>query len=311
MSKYDKEMRVVYAETLVELGEKDKDVVVLEADLSSSISTKLFADKFPDRFINCGIMEANMVSVAGGLSLLGKKPFAHTFGSFAVRRALDSMYLSVAYSNLGATILGSDAGVTAEHNGGTHMPLEDAGIMRCIPNAFVAEASDGRLLNQLIHMSYENRGLWYIRTHRKKSKQIYSKLETFELGKGKLVVDGKDLLIVACGIMVDEALQAKQILNEKGISVAVIDMFMLKPFDSEIILEYMKKVKGIITVENHQITNGLGSAVAEVMAENPSNVKLTRLGIKNRFGQVGNVEFLKREYEIDKDSIVNAALKYF
>ncbi|MCL2566178.1 MAG: transketolase family protein [Defluviitaleaceae bacterium] len=302
-----KEIRQVYVDTLINLAAKDKNIVVMEADLAASIGTVKFKEKYPDQFVNCGIMEAQMVGAAAGLSLAGKRPFLHTFATFATRRPYDQIFISLGYARLGATILGSDPGVCAEHNGGTHMPFEDIALMRTIPNCTVAEPSDEYMMKALIEMSYEKGGLWYIRAQRKKAMQIYTENEKFELGKAKVVKDGKDVCIIASGICVSDALQAASLLEKKGIDAAVIDMFMIDPLDKDIILKYAKSCGQILTVENHFIVNGLGSAAAEVIAESGTGVKFKRLGVDKRYGQTGSLNFLKKEYGIDAESIAAAA----
>ncbi|WP_250228934.1 transketolase family protein [Anaeropeptidivorans aminofermentans] len=301
LKKGNNELRKVYVDTLIELCEKDRNVVALEADLAGSIGTKRFKDHFPDNFIDCGIMEANMMGVAAGLSLTGKRPFVHTFGPFATRRVFDQVFISLAYANLSATILGSDCGVTSEFNGGTHMPFEDVALMRSIPTCNVVEATDEVMLKELLMMSYEKGGLWYIRTSRKNVPRIYADDEKFELGKAKVVREGKDAAIFAYGICVADALEAAEELKEEGIDVAVIDSFSISPFDKEMVAKYADRP--IITVENHNITNGLGSAAAEALAESGKATKFVRMGVKGRYGQTGSLDYLKKDYGIDKDSI--------
>jgi len=301
------EMRKAYVDTLLELAEKDRNVVAVEADLASSIGTNKFRDKFPEQFINCGIMEAQMVGLAAGLSLRGKRPFIHTFAAFATRRAFDQVFISLAYSGLQTTILGSDAGISTEFNGGTHMPFEDVALMRTMPNCYVAEPSDEHMMRALIKMSYEKGGLWYIRTTRKKVPQIYNEQETFSCGKAKVVREGKDLMIIASGICVSDALKASEELAEKGISAGVIDMFMINPLDSEAVNKCIDSCGRIITLENHGVVGGLGSAVAEIIAESAKAVKFKRLGVNGRYGQTGSLDFLKKDYGLDVDSIIKAA----
>jgi len=303
------EMRKVYVDTLIELAENDKNVIAMEADLGGSIGTGRFKEKFPEQFINCGIMEAQMACAAAGLSLAGKRPFIHTFAAFATRRAYDQVFISLAYSGLQATILGSDAGISAEFNGGTHMPFEDMGIMRMMHNCYIAEPSDEHMFKALLKLSYKKGGLWYIRTTRKKVAQIYDENEVFEPGKAKTLKKGKDVMFIASGLPVADALDACSELEKKGIEAGVIDMFMLNPLDKKTIIECIDSGAKIITVENHFVNNGLGSAVAEVIAEHGKAVKFKRLGVKDKYGQTGSLDFLKKEYGIDTESIVEAALE--
>lgn len=298
-----KEMRQVYAETLLELATKDSRVIALEADLMSAISTNKMKSKIPDQLINVGIMEANMMGVAAGLSLTGRIPFVHTFAQFATRRAFDQLFVSLGYARLNVKILGSDAGVTAEHNGGTHMAFEDIGLMRLIPNATVYEASDSTMLKSLLKQSYEEYGVHYIRTIRKKAVKLYSEGETFPKGKGKVLREGSDVAIIASGIMAAEALKAAVKLKKQGIEAMVIDMYSIKPIDSELLVKAAKQTGKVITLENHNVIGGLGSAVAETLGENYP-VPIKRMGIREQFGQVGLTDYLKDYYQLTSEHIV-------
>lgn len=301
------EMRAVYAHTLIELAEKDERIVVLEADLMKASGTTVFKTKFPDRTFNMGVAEANMVGVAAGLSAGGKIPFAATFACFAARRTFDQFFISGNYARLNVKLVGTDPGIAAEYNGGTHMPFEDAGIMRNIPKLVVFEPSDPVSLKKLMVKSAYHNGCTYMRLHRKPVTAIYSEEEEFELGKGKVLKDGTDLTLIASGaIMVAEALKASEKLKEEGISAAVIDMHTIKPIDTELILYYARKTGKIITCENHQRINGLGSAVAETLVENYP-VSLKRIGINDEFGEVGKIDYLMERYQLTANHIVSAA----
>ncbi len=298
------ELRNVYADTLNELIDQNKKVVALEADLMGAIKTGPVLQQNPDNFINCGIMEANMVGVASGLSLRGFIPYMHTFGPFATRRCYDQLFLSIGYSDLNLKIIGSDAGVSAAHNGGTHMPFEDIGLMRLIPNAVVMEMSDHVMFKNMLEQTEKIHGLHYLRIVRKTMKQIYDANSTFEIGKGIVLREGTDVCIIANGIMLEEALEAREILAKEGISAAVIDMFTIKPLDTELVEEYAKKTKLIVTAENHNVIGGLGSAVLEALSLNPT--KVVRIGVQDRYGQVGTQAFLQEEYNLTKNDIVRA-----
>jgi transketolase len=298
-----KEMRQVYAETLVELATKDSKVIALEADLMSAISTNKIKSKIPGQLINVGIMEANMMGVAAGLSLTGRIPFVHTFAQFATRRAFDQLFVSLGYARLNVKILGSDAGVTAEHNGGTHMSFEDLGLVRLIPNATVYEASDSTMLKALLKQSYEEYGVHYMRTIRKNAVRLYSEGEPFPKGKGKVLRDGSDVALVASGIMVAEALKAAAELKKQGIEAMVIDMYSIKPIDSELLMKAAKQTGKVMTLENHNVIGGLGSAVAESLSENYP-VPIKRIGVREQFGQVGLTDYLKDYYQLTSDHIV-------
>lgn len=300
-------MRGVYAQTLIELAEKDERIVVLEADLMKASGTTIFKNKFPERFFNMGVAEANMVGVAAGLSAGGKIPFADTFACFAARRTYDQFFISGNYARLNVKLVGTDPGITSEYNGGTHMPFEDTGIMRNIPNLIVFEPSDPVSLKKLTIKSAYHQGCTYMRLHRKPAAAIYSEKEEFELGKGKILKDGTDLTLIATGvIMVAEALKASEILKKEGISVAVIDMHTIKPIDTELILHYARKTGGIVTCENHQRVNGLGSAVAETLVENYP-ILMNRIGIQEEFGEVGKIDYLLERYQLTANHIVSVA----
>ncbi|MFK4997290.1 transketolase family protein [Bacillus sp. N9] len=255
-------MRQVYAETVYQLALKDPDVMVLEADLSSAMSTGSLKDKLPNQYVNVGIMEANMMSLAAGLNITGRKPFLHSFGQFLTRRAFDQVFVSLAYAQLSAVLVGSDAGVTAEHNGGTHMTFEDMGLMRTVPKASVYEASDPTQLAYLIEKGYKEGGVHYIRTIRKNTAKLYDENTNFE--KAQVLREGTDITIVASGIMVAEALQAADTLAKEGIKAEVIDMFYIKPLDGETLLNSVKKTGKVITAENHNVNNGLGALCVNI-----------------------------------------------
>lgn len=303
------EMRKAFVNTLLELAQSNSDIIGLDADLMAAIGTDKIKDQIPDQLIDCGIMEGHMISAAAGLSLTGKIPFVHTFAQFATRRAYDQLFISGAYAQLNIKILGSDAGVSAEHNGGTHMPFEDIGLMRLVPHATVYEASDATMLSYLLKQVAKEYGIHYIRTIRKSAVKIYDDNETFEKGKGKVLREGNDVTLIASGIEVVEALKAADILAEEGIEATVVDMFCIKPIDEELIVRCAKQTKGIVTCENHNVIGGLGSAVAEVLCEQYP-APLHRIGVKEQFGQVGQTEYLKQVYELTAEDIAKAARKF-
>ena len=300
------EMRKVYSSKLGELMGKHNEIVALEADLMNAITTDKVQKEYPERVINCGIMEANMIGIAAGMSIAGKYPFAHTFTAFASRRCFDQLFMSGAYQKNNIKVIASDAGVTSAHNGGTHMSFEDMGIMRGLADTVVMEMTDAVMFENILEQVATKDGFYWIRTIRKNASTIYEKGSTFEIGKGNLLKDGSDITLIANGIMVAEALEAVEKLEKEGTSVAVIDMFTLNPIDKELIKKYAQKTGKIVTCENHSIHNGLGSAVAEIIAE-AGNAKLRRIGIKGRFGQVGTLDFLVNEYELTAEHIYEAA----
>jgi transketolase len=308
MNVVGKDLRAVYVDLLMDLAEKNPNVVIVEADLAKALSSTKFFEKYPNQAINVGVAEANMIGVAAGLANMGKLPFTHTFTPFATRRVFDQVTLSVAYSKLNVKMVGSDPGVLAQLNGGTHMSLEDVGIMRNIPNMTIVEPCDGYELVSLFSQLVEHDGPVYIRLKRKGAELVYDESDTFTLGKAKIIKVGKDVSIFASGIEVAEALDAEKILSEKGISASVLDFHTIKPIDKEAIIEEAKRTKAIVTVENHNIINGLGSAVAEVLSENCPTL-MERVGIKDHFGEVGKQDFLMEKYGLKAKHIVDAVLR--
>ncbi|NLC83896.1 MAG: transketolase family protein [Ruminococcaceae bacterium] len=302
------EMRQVLTNTLIKLAETDPRIVVLDADLMSAAGTKPFYAQYPDRGINCGVQEANMIGVAAGMSACGKVPFTHTFGTFSTRRACDQIFLSGAYARLNVKILGSDPGVTAALNGGTHMPFEDMGIMRGIPTMTVVEPTDSTMLVSLLPQIINNYGMYYIRLHRKNAIKIFADGTEFTIGKAAEIQDGKDVTIFSIGYCVAESLKAAQILAGKGISVRVVNMFTVKPIDREAVIKAAKETGAIVTAENHNVINGLGSAVAEVLAQE-CPTPLEMVGVKDEFGEVGPVEYLAERFGLVAKNIVEAAEK--
>ena len=288
-------MKDVYQNTMSEIVQKDDRVILLDSDLALSLGIKEFIKNFPDKIIDCGIQEANMIGVAAGLSSVGKVPYTHTFAVFATRRVFDQVFISGAYAKQNIRIIGSDPGISAEYNGGTHMAFEDTGIMRTIPGMTIIEPTDMTMLKDILHQLVDLYGMYYIRMIRKKCKKIYEEGSTFEIGKANLLKDGKDATIIASGIMVYEALEAEKILKGKGIDTRVIDMFTIKPIDSEIVIKAAIETGAVVTAENHNVINGLGSAVAEVLCEN-CPVPMGRIGVNDTFGEVGPMKYLKEKF---------------
>ena len=308
--KDDIEMRRIYSAKLSELMDRDDRIVALEADLMGAITNDILQRENPGKVINCGIMEANMIGVAAGMSIAGKYPFAHTFTAFASRRCFDQLFMSCAYQKNNVKVIASDAGITAVHNGGTHMSFEDMGIMRGLAHTVVMEMTDGTMFENILEQVALKDGFYWIRTMRKNAYTIYEEGSRFEIGKGNIVRDGKDVTLIANGIMVIEALKAAEELEKDGISAAVIDMFTLNPIDRELIKEYAERTGKIVTCENHSIHNGLGSAVSEVVAES-GNARVKRIGIQQRYGQVGTLDFLMEEYGLTAEYIYRKAKEFF
>ena len=301
-------MRDIYCRTMLDLAEANPQIVVLDADLMNSMGMMPFLNAFPERTFNCGVQEANMMGVAAGLSVQGKIPYAHTFGPFATRRCFDQVFMSGAYAKANVRIIGSDPGVTAAYNGGTHMPLEDLGIMRNIPEMTIIEPVDNTMLADLLRQLSTRYGMFYIRLLRRHAVDVYAEGSTFEIGKAVKLRDGDAATIFASGIMVDVALNAADILEEKGVAVRVLNMFTLKPIDTEAIITCAKETGAIVTAENHNILNGLGSAVAEVLAEH-SPTPMERIGVQDLFGEVGSEDYLRKRFELTEQDIVKKVEK--
>ncbi len=301
------EMRAVYAEELIRMAEDDDRIVVLDADLMRANGTESFRERFPERHIDVGVAEANMVGVAAGLSTLGIIPFPGTFTCFAARRTFDQFFISAAYAMLNVKLTGSDPGVAAAFNGGTHMSFEDIGLMRTIPEMVICEPADPVSLKALLPQIAYRQGSSYLRLHRKPIALIYDDGEEFELGKGKLIAEGDDIAIIATGaIMVAEALKAAELLEGYGISSTVIDMHTVKPIDEKLVVEAARRTGAVLTAENHQVRNGLGSAVAEVLTDHHP-VPQARVGILDEFGEVGTQEYLQERFGLTSENLVKRA----
>ncbi len=309
-----KEMRAVYVDTLIELARDDPRIMVLDADLMKANGTLAFKNVYPERAINVGVAEANMVSIAAGLAAEGTAALCGNIRS--LHRGGHSinfhfMRLCEASGEAG----GSDPGISAAYNGGTHMPFEDIGIMKMVPELTIVEPSDPVSLQALVKALAASPKPGYLRLHRKAIEPIYGVNEKFGLGKAKLLRDGRDLVIVALGaIMVPEALRAADLLAKEGLSAAVIDALSAKPIDAELILSWAEKTGAVVTAENHQISGGLGSAVAELLAENAGHrnvpgpaVRFTRVGIMDQFGEVGTQDWLQRHFGLTAENIAAKA----
>ena len=312
MAEQQKEMRMAYVDTLMELAEKNNDIVVLEADLMSCTNTGVFKKTYPERFFNCGIAEANMVGIAAGLSTLGKIPFASGFGCFSSRRVYDQFFLSANYAKLNVKLTGTDPGVTAAFNGGTHMPFEELALMRVIPKLTVIEPSDPVSCAAFVRLMAEEYGCHYLRIPRKPVPYLYNENETFKFGRAKVLKEGKDVCFIALGsLMVNQSIKACEKLAEEGISAGVLDVLTLKPIDRDAVLDQAGKVRAIISAENAQIMSGLGSAVAEILAEEgccaSGGCKFARIGIRDEFGEVGTQDYLVDRFGLDTGSLVKKA----
>ena len=305
MNKEEKKAtRQSYEEELANLGEKNNKVVVLDADLSTATKTSIFAKKFPDRFFDMGIAEQNMIGTAAGLATCGKIPFASTFAMFAAGRAYDQIRNSICYPKLNVKICATHAGITVGEDGATHQMIEDISLMRTIPNMTVICTSDDTQTRWAVNEIAKFEGPVYLRLCRLATPKIYED-EKFEIGKGVQIGDGTDATIIATGVVVSEAIEAMEELKNMGINVRVIDMHTIKPIDKDIIIKAAKDTKKLITVEDHNIIGGLGSAVCEVLAENYPT-KVYRMGIKDEFGKSGKADDLLKYFQIDKSAIIKA-----
>lgn len=295
--------RQSYGEELAKLGEENKNIVVLDADLSTATKTEIFAKKFPDRFINVGIAEQNLMGIAAGLSTFGKIPYASTFAVFAAGRAYEQIRNSIAYPKLNVKICATHAGITVGEDGATHQMLEDLSLMRSLPNMTVICTSDDIQTKWAVREISKINGPVYLRLCRLATPVIYDASSKFEIGKAVQIGEGTDATIFATGVTVSEAIKAKEILKEKGINVRVVDVHTIKPIDREMIIKCTKETKRIITIEDHSIIGGLGSSVCEVLSEEYP-VKIERMGIVDTFGESGKAEELMKKYKIDSTAIV-------
>ena len=303
-----KATRQSYGEALLELGKENKDVVVLDADLAGATKTELFAKEFPDRFFDIGIAEADMMGTAAGLSTCGKIPYVSTFAMFAAGRSYDQIRNSICYPNLNVKICATHAGITVGEDGATHQMIEDLSLMRTIPNMTVLSPSDDDQTKWVIKEIRKINGPVYVRLARLATEKIYDENQKFEIGKALQHGDGTDGTIFATGVTVQEALKAKKALQEKGINVRVVDMFSIKPIDREMIIKCAKETKKLVSIEDHNIIGGLGSAISEVLTDEYPT-KLIRLGIKDIFGRSGKAEELMKYYGILSKDIINAYSK--
>ena len=294
-------MKDILVSEIAELLKEDPDVIYLDADLMGAVGIqKLMAES--DRIIDCGIAEANMVGVGCGLSASGFKPFVHSFGTFASRRCFDQAFLSGGYAGNAITIIGSDPGVYAAFNGATHMPFEDMALYRTLPNAVVMDITDPNMLIDVLRQVKDIPGVKYLRMGRKNAVKIYEDGTHFEIGKGNILKDGKDAAIIACGIMVHEAMKAAIELEKSGIAVSVIDMFTIKPLDERLVKDYATKNGIIITAENHNKIGGLYSAVCETLS---GGISVGCVAVEDTFGEVGPQDYLQKCFGLTAEHIIS------
>lgn len=298
-----KATRQAFGEALVKLGKIDSNVVVLESDLSKSTMSTFFEKEFPERHINLGISEADMMCTAAGFALAGKTAFATTFAIFAAGRAYDQVRNSIAYPNLNVKICPTHAGVSLGEDGGSHQSIEDIALMRVIPNMIVLSPADAYETEQMIMKASEYKGPMYIRLGRLPVADIYNSDYKFEIGRASTLTEGTDVAIIATGLMVGEALKASEMLKEQGISARVINMSTIKPLDKDTVLKAAKECKYIITSEEHSVIGGLGSAVSEFLSENYPT-KVIKHGVQDVFGQSGEGNEMLDKYLLRAKGIV-------
>ena len=298
-----KATRQSYGEALLEMGKKNENIVVFDADLSTATKTNLFAKEFPNRFFDMGIAEQNMISTAAGMATCGKIPYASTFAVFAAGRAYDQIRNSICYPNLNVKICATHAGITVGEDGATHQMIEDISLMRTIPNMTVLSTSDDTQTKWAVKEMSKIKGPVYLRLSRPATPIIYDENQKFEIGKAIQIGDGTDGTIFATGVTVAEAIKAQENLKSKGIDVRVVDIHTIKPIDKEMIIKCAKETKKLISIEDHNIIGGLGSAISEVLTDEYPAI-LIRLGIKDTFGKSGKAEELMKYFGITAEKIV-------
>ena len=301
-------MMKIMAETLVGIARDNENVVILDADLINASGLFFFEIAYPDRAFDCGIQEGNMIGVAAGMSESGLIPFTHTFACFAGRKCIDQAFLSACYAGLNIKMIGSDGGITATTNGGSHQGMEDMGILCNLNNITLIDPTDANMMRALLPQVANTYGVFYVRQFRRCVDAVYTPDSTFEIGKGNVLREGTDATIIASGIEVPEALTAAEILEEKGVQVRVVDMFTWKPLDKELIIESACKTGAIVTAENHYLATGLGHAVSAVVVEN-CPVPMGFIGVDEQFGEVGDLPFLKKKFKMTAEDIAEKVIE--
>lgn len=303
MKEEKKATRESYGEALLELGRENKNIVALDADLSTATKTNIFAKEYPERFFDVGIAEADMMGTAAGLSTCGKIPYVSTFAMFAAGRSYDQVRNSICYPKLNVKICATHAGITVGEDGATHQMLEDISLMRTIPNLLVMSVSDDLQTKWAVKEISKYQGPVYLRLARMKTNKIYDEKQKFEIGKAVQIGEGTDGTVFATGVTVAEAIKAKEELAKKGIDIRVVDVHTIKPIDEEMIVKCAKETDKLISVEDHNIIGGLGSAISEVLVDKYPK-KLIKLGIKDTFGMSGKAEELMKHYGIVAEDII-------
>jgi len=301
------EMRAVYAACLAEMMEKDRKVCVLDADLAKASGTLGLYERFPNQMFDCGVAEQNMASIAAGLSSYGFKPWIETFTPFATRRICDQIAISISYAKQNVKVVGTDPGISAELNGGTHMSLEDIGVLRSIPGVVIFEPVDEVQLRAAMPVLNDYEGCVYVRLFRKELPKVFEEGYKFDLFKADTLREGKDLSIFVTGFQTTDALEAAKILEAEGISCDVINIHTIKPIDRETVIASARKTGAVLTVENHNVIGGLHSAVLEALAE--EKIPACAVGVQDVFGEVGKMPYLRQALGLTVENIVETAKK--
>ncbi len=304
-----KAIRDAYGEAMLKYGKDNDRVIVLDADVSGSTKSAVFGKEVPERFLNVGIAESNMTAMAAGLATAGMIPFVNTFAVFIVTNGLLAAREMIAYNNLDVKLMGAYGGLSDSYDGPTHHSIEDMAIMRSLPNMKVLCPCDASQTEQLVRMAVEKEGPMYIRLSRDEMPDVYKEDETFEIGKGRVLLEGGDAVVFACGLMVGFALEAAKKLALQGIYVSVADMYSVKPIDRELVRELAEKTEAVVTAEEHSIYGGLGSAVAEVIAREGIPAVCESVGVQDCFAECGAYADLLEKYHLDADAIEEAVRK--
>lgn len=302
----DMEMRKVLASELEKMMEKDDRIVVIDADLANANGTLNIRKKFPERAFDVGISEQNMAAMGAGLAAYGFVPFISSFTPFATRRICDQIAISIAYAKRNVKIIGTDPGISAQLNGGTHMSMEDIGVIRSIPNIVIFEPVDNIQLAKALPEIIKYDGAVYIRMFRKLVPAVFKDDYKFDLFKADTIKEGKDVTLFATGIMVKEAIEAEKLLKAEGIDAEIVNVHTIKPIDKEAVIKSAKKTGAVVTCENHNVIGGLKSAVAEVLIED-CPVPLRAVGVQDHFGEVAKIDYLRKKYHMTAEDIVKAA----
>ena len=301
------EMRAVYAEFLAQIMEQDRHVCVLDADLSKASGTRALYERFPNQMFDCGVAEQNMASIAAGLASYGYKPYIESFTPFATRRICDQIAISIAYAKSNVKIVGTDPGISAELNGGTHMSMEDIGVLRSIPGVVIFEPVDEVQLRAAMPVIHAYEGCVYIRLFRKESPVLFGEDYKFDLFKADTIREGSDVTIFATGFLTVDAVESAKLLAEQGISAEVINVHTIKPIDRETVIASARKTGAVLTVENHNVIGGLHSAVVEALAQ--EKIPALAVGVQDRFGEVGKMPYLRQVMGLTVENIVESAKK--